>query len=137
MFTQSTHYCHNFPSFFKATIIASLSNFLEIQPTRARIFKLLEDQKSILRNQFSQPLYPGGPVQQPCSSYLVPIPHRLFKNSRTVNSLPCRHIIPAIIYRFLFNFSSPLSSINQPGTRVSAPCQLCVLSSLSSSCSEF
>jgi hypothetical protein len=37
-------------------------------------------QESIPRNEFRQPMKPGGPVQKPYS-YSVPSPHRLFKYS--------------------------------------------------------
>ncbi len=45
-------------------------------------------QESIPRNQFRQPMYPGGPVRQPYS-YSVPSPYRLFKNTSTVYRLHC------------------------------------------------
>jgi hypothetical protein len=39
-------------------------------------------QESIPRNQFRQPMQPGGPVRQ-SYSYSVPSPHMLFKYSST------------------------------------------------------
>ncbi len=39
----------------------------------------------IPRNEFRQPIQPGGPVRKPYSS-LVPSPHRLFKNSSSVHT---------------------------------------------------
>jgi hypothetical protein len=47
-----------------------------------RVIKLLKAQESIPRNQFRQPMRPGGPVRRPYS-HSVPNPHRLFKNFST------------------------------------------------------
>jgi hypothetical protein len=46
----------------------------------------------IPRNEFRQPMEPGGPVRKPYSSS-VPSPHRLFKNSSSVRSFICNALI--------------------------------------------
>ncbi len=48
-------------------------------------------QESIPRNEFRQPMYPGGPVRQLYSSS-VPSPHRLFTNSSSV-----RYSVPLFV----------------------------------------
>ncbi len=53
---------------------------LSYRHTRARIYKLLRSLRIDSKNQFRQPVKPGGPVRQPCS-HKVPSPRRLFKNS--------------------------------------------------------
>ncbi len=57
-------------------------------------------QEPIPRHQFRQPMYPGGPVQQPYS-YSVPSPHRFFKNSSSDCSFHKR--MDALLREHLFS----------------------------------
>jgi hypothetical protein len=53
------------------------------QPSEPVLLNVYGVPELIPRNEFRQPMWPGGPVRKPYSSS-VPSPHRLFKNSSSV-----------------------------------------------------
>ncbi len=78
LFQSDAEYCSN--TFYWRIEFRSSHTAENTEPAFSNLFGA---QETIPQNRFHQPMKPGGPIRQ-TYSYLVPIPHTMFKNSSTV-----------------------------------------------------